>query len=322
MSPCVIESSEKLGIWGQDEVILLQEGSLIPFVKWAGGKRQLLPQLKERMPRRFHRYYEPFVGGGALLFDLCPEQAIINDCDSALINTYRQIRDDPNLIIQMLEILEVEIRKHGEKIYYAVRELYNKKLLQSKYDIELAAMFLFLNRYCFNGVYRVNRQGCFNVGYNGAKYNSVKHVSFQQISEYLKRVEILNGDFEDACRNACEGDFFFIDSPYVPVNQNSFDSYTQEGFSWSEHVRLAKLVRVLTARGCYCMLTNHDVESVHELYSERCYQIYPVKVKRLVNSDATKREARELIICNYRPEEDILHTMYEGEKYRQLSFEF
>lgn len=270
-----------------------------PFVKWAGGKRQLLAQIRERMPREYNRYYEPFIGGGAVVFDLLPENALINDINEALINAYVQIRENVDSFLDNINRIDSAIGEDGKAYYYSMRNLYNMKLEKMQYDIELAALFVFLNKHCFNGLYRVNSKGLFNVPYNNSKRVSYDEESIRMTSDYLKRVTITTGDFEDACRNAGRGDFVFLDSPYAPLNPTSFESYTKEGFTLESHERLARLYDELTERGCYCMLTNHNTELIEQLYGNKGYSISVVNVKRMINSDANNRKGQEVIICNY-----------------------
>ena len=277
----------------------MNNSGLTPFVKWAGGKRQLLTQIKERMPKKYNRYYEPFVGGGAVVFELLPEEAIINDINRALINAYRQICYKTEDFIKEVNFLDSGMWEDGKKYYYSLREHYNDKLMKEEYDIELAALLVFINKHCFNGLYRVNGKGLFNVPYNNSRKKSIDADSIRAISEYLKKVTILEGDFEKVCENAEKGDFVFLDSPYAPLNPTSFESYTKEGFDVESHQRLAKLYDALTARGCYCMLTNHNTDFINELYGGKGYRMDVVSVKRFINSDASKRVGEEIIICNY-----------------------
>lgn len=277
----------------------MSNSSVAPFVKWAGGKRQLIPQIRERMPEKYNDYYEPFVGGGAVIFDLIPANALINDINKALINTYRTICNEPDAFLKEVNRLDNDMWEDGKKYYYSIREHYNDKLMRSEYDVELAALFVFINKHCFNGLYRVNGKGLFNVPYNNSRRVSVDEDVIIATSEYLRRVTIIDGDFEQACKNAKKGDFVFIDSPYAPLNPTSFESYTKEGFDIESHKRLAKLYDELTARGCYCMLTNHNTELINELYGNKDYKIDVVSVKRMINSDASNRVGEEVIICNY-----------------------
>ena len=276
-----------------------EESSVAPFVKWAGGKRQLIPQIRERMPEKYNDYYEPFVGGGAVIFDLLPANALINDINKALINTYRTICNESDAFLKEVNRLDNDMWEDGKKYYYSIREHYNDKLMRSEYDVELAALFVFINKHCFNGLYRVNGKGLFNVPYNNSRRVSVDEDVIIATSEYLRGVTIIDGDFEQACKNAKKGDFVFIDSPYAPLNPTSFESYTKEGFDIESHKRLAKLYDELTARGCYCMLTNHNTELINELYGNKDYKIDVVSVKRMINSDASNRVGEEVIICNY-----------------------
>ena len=277
----------------------MKNATVSPFLKWAGGKRQLLAQIRERMPREYNRYYEPFIGGGAVVFDLLPEYALINDINEALINAYVQIRENVDSFLDNINRIDSAIGEDGKAYYYSMRNLYNMKLEKMEYDIELAALFVFLNKHCFNGLYRVNSKGLFNVPYNNSKRVSCDEESIRMTSDYLKRVTITTGDFEDACRNAGRGDFVFLDSPYAPLNPTSFESYTKEGFTLESHERLARLYDELTERGCYCMLTNHNTELIEQLYGNKGYTISVVNVKRMINSDANNRKGQEVIICNY-----------------------
>ena len=277
----------------------MSNSSVAPFVKWAGGKRQLIPQIRERMPEKYNDYYEPFVGGGAVIFDLLPANALINDINKALINTYITICNEPDAFLKEVNRLDNDMWEDGKKYYYSIREHYNDKLMRSEYDVELAALFVFINKHCFNGLYRVNGKGLFNVPYNNSRRVSVDEDVIIATSEYLRGVTIIDGDFEQACKNAKKGDFIFIDSPYAPLNPTSFESYTKEGFDIESHRRLARLYDELTERGCYCMLTNHNTELINGLYGNKGYTIDVVSVKRMINSDASNRVGEEVIICNY-----------------------
>ena len=273
--------------------------NITPFVKWAGGKRQLLSQIKERMPKHYNKYYEPFIGGGAVLFELLPSDAIINDINKSLINAYRQISTVPEEFINYVNKIDNEMWDDGKEYYYCIREKYNDKLIKNEFDVELAALFVFLNKHCFNGLYRVNGKGLFNVPYNNSRRLSIDEEVIKNVSEYLRGITIMDGDFQEACVSAKEGDFLFIDSPYAPLNPTSFESYTKEGFDIESHKRLSKLFDELTDRGCYCMLTNHNTEFINELYGNKGYKIDVVSVKRMINSDASNRVGEEVIICNY-----------------------
>ena len=277
----------------------MRKTEIVPFVKWAGGKRQLLSKIQERIPENYNHYFEPFVGGGAVFFGTQPSKALINDINKALINTYQRICDSPKEFLSEVNKIDSEMWEDGKQYYYTIREHYNDKLMKSEYDVELAALFVFLNKHCFNGLYRVNGKGLFNVPYNNSRRVSVNGDSIIEISKYLQGITIIDGDFEDACRDARKGDFVFLDSPYAPLNPTSFESYTKEGFDIESHKRLAKLYDELTMRGCYCMLTNHNTDLINELYGNRGYKIDVVSVRRMINSDASNRVGEEVIICNY-----------------------
>jgi len=285
----------------------MENFKISPFVKWAGGKRQLLEEIDKRMPKDFNRYFEPFVGGGAVLFNLQPIDAIINDINKSLINAYRQIKQSPIELIKAINELDSNIPVDGKSYYYDIRQKYNDKLMQEDFDVELAAMFIFINKHCFNGLYRVNGKGLFNVPYNNSRQASYNADNIMEISKYLKDIIILDGDFEYACKDAGEGDFIFFDSPYAPLNPTTFESYTKEGFDKDSHIRLSELFKKLTIKGCHCMLTNHNTEFINDLYNNLFdenskYKVYidVVSVKRMINSDANNRKGEEVIIYNYK----------------------
>ncbi|MCI8746055.1 MAG: DNA adenine methylase [Lachnospiraceae bacterium] len=274
----------------------MSDTNTAPFVKWAGGKRQLLEHLSVRMPKEYTDYYEPFVGGGALLFHQKPSWAFINDINRELIHTYTEIRDHVGPLSVLLSSMDqVTCTK---EFYYEMRGRYNDKLKTKDYDTEMAALFIYLNKHCFNGLYRVNQKGQFNVPWNQKEQvRSVDVENIKNISYYLKSVTITCQDFEVSLETAKKGDFIYFDSPYAPLNPTSFDSYTKEGFTEEEHRRLAKVFRELSERGCYCMLTNHNTELIQELYQD--YLQEEVDVRRAINSDPKKRVGKEVIIRNY-----------------------
>ena len=271
-----------------------------PFVKWAGGKRQLLSLINERLPEKFDTYYEPFIGGGALLFSNIPNKAVIGDTNTVLINTYKLIKHDVSTLINILEQFENEHNYAEDKklFYLQMRTKYNNMISENDYSLMAVAMFMYLNKACFNGLYRVNSKGLFNVPFNNSKnLNIFDEKNLNEISLYLQNVVILNSDFEETCKQAKQGDFVFFDSPYAPLKADSFESYTKVGFSIKEHERLACLYRKLTDKGVYCMLTNHNTDLINKLYSG--FNIEKVQVKRMINRDAKNRIGEEVIITNY-----------------------
>jgi len=275
----------------------MSNSNIAPFIKWAGGKRQLLAQIRERMPESFNNYYEPFVGGGAVIFDLLPTSAVINDINKALVNAYKQICNASGDFLKKLNELDEAMWEDGKEYYYSLREHYNDKLMKEEFDVELAALFVFLNKHCFNGLYRVNSKGLFNVPYNNSIRQSCDFKNIQLLSEHLKSITILGGDFQVACQKAQKGDFVFIDSPYAPLNPTSFEAYTKEGFDIESHKRLASIFKKLSDKGCYCILTNHNTDFINELYKD--YNKKVVDVKRMINSNANNRVGKEIIITNY-----------------------
>lgn len=267
-----------------------------PFVKWAGGKRQFLKKIIDNTPKNFETYYEPFVGGGAVLFGLEHHPSIINDINSHLIHAYKIIKDSPEDLMDQLD--EFDKIPLNDELYKEFRTKYNNHITEKTYDIETAALFIYLNKHSFNGLFRVNSKGLFNVPWNKKELvNSYSKDNILEISSYLKNVEIINGDFQDAVSNAKKNDFVFFDSPYAPLKPTSFSSYDKTGFKVDEHIRLANLFKELTEKGVYCMATNHNTELIRDLYSD--FEFEEINVRRSINSDATKRTGKELIIKNY-----------------------
>lgn len=270
-----------------------------PFVKWAGGKKQLLDKLKERAPVSFYTYYEPFIGGGAFLLDLHPQKAVINDVNEQLLNVYIQLKINAEAVITELRNYDAAAR--GIEYYLSIREAYNRKIAAREMDAECAAMMIWINKHCFNGLYRVNSKGMFNVPYNYKKGgSSMDAENLEAIGQYLRNaeIEIRHGDFEAACLDVKPGDFVYFDSPYVPISETAnFTDYTKDGFSLEDHKRLAGLFRALDSIGAYVMLSNHNVPLVHELY--RGFKIEAIDVRRSINRDASKRIGKEVLITNY-----------------------
>lgn len=272
-----------------------------PFIKWAGGKTQLLERLIERLPKKYNRYYEPFIGGGALFLKLKNNNSVVNDINSELINVYRQIQQNVDEVIIALAKIDTHHENYSgdlKEYYYEMRKQYNLKIENQEYDNQMASLFIYLNKHCFNGLYRVNSKGFFNVPFNGNKKgNSFDELKLREISNFLNKVEILNVDFEEATNSANKGDLVFFDSPYVPLNETTFETYTAGGFGIREHERLAKLFDSLTKRGVFCILTNHNSTIIHELYSK--YKIEIVDVKRMINSKGNGRTGEEVIVTNF-----------------------
>ena len=271
-----------------------------PIIKWVGGKQGNLQQIRDRLPKSFNTYYEPFLGGAAVLFDLNPTNAVVNDINPELINMYLQVKDHVEAVIAELATLDNthEVSDDPKEFYYSVREKFNTNLGVS--DSDQAARFIYLNKHCFNGLYRVNKKGQFNVPFNGKLSGwSADPDHLREVSTRLKDVDIRCGDYIDAVKDAKEFDLVFFDSPYAPITATSFTDYTKEGFDYEDHVTLAALFRVLTNRGCFCMLTNHDTPLIRELYKD--FRIEVVDVRRSINRKGDGRTGKEVIITNYNP---------------------
>lgn len=271
-----------------------------PFVKWAGGKRQILDKLKEHLPEEYDTYYEPFVGGGALLLDLLPEKAVINDCNYELMNVYACIQDEDKLK-KMTKELDSYETKHSEEFYFEIRNKDKDKLKFGKMaDYKRAARTIYLNKACFNGLYRVNSKNEFNVPFNKKeKVNTYEGSNIEAIHYYLnyRNVTLKSCDFEEAVKDAKKGDFIYFDPPY-DSDTETFNSYTKDGFGKEEQVRLARVYKELSDRGCYVMLSNHNTKLINELYDG--FNIHVIEAKRNINANGKKRgKVEEVIITNY-----------------------
>lgn len=277
-----------------------------PFVKWAGGKRQIIEKLLKLVPENYETYYEPFVGGGALLFELSPRHAVINDSNKELMNVYQTIADDKGFeeTIKLLNSYEI---KHSEKFFYKLRNLdKDKEKFNKLTPAEHAARTIYLNKACFNGLYRVNSKGEFNVPFNkkltintyDGQNMTLAYVYFQ-----TNNVKMLNVDFEAAVKDAKKGDFIYFDPPYDSDDEKTFNSYTEDGFGKDQQIRLSEVFKDLSNRGCYVMLSNHNTKLINELYAD--FNIHVITAKRNINSKGTKRGAvEEVIITNYETPND------------------
>lgn len=272
---------------------------LKPITKWVGGKRQLLPYLYEFMPKSFNNYFEPFVGGGAMLFSIAPKNAVINDLNTDLINLYNVIKTDPE---KLLSVLEYHSKNNNKEYYLKIRELDRNDSIKKLSNIEKAARILYMLKVDFNGMYRVNKKNQFNVPYG--KYKNPKIADREgiiNVSNYFNNnnIKIFNTDFEKAIETAQPNDFVYFDPPYVPINKtSSFTSYTSEGFNLNEQKRLRNTFFKLSNKGVKVMLSNSDVDIIRELYKEA--NIHSVQANRFINSNSKKRgKIGEVIITNY-----------------------
>jgi len=269
-----------------------------PFLKWAGGKRQLLAQIRSFVPREYGRYFEPFVGAGALLFDLQPRCAVINDANNELINCYLAVRDYPGELIE-------ELRRHvlSKEHYYALRAWDRKPDYCSRSCVERAARIIFLNKTCFNGLFRVNSQGQFNVPFGNYRNPRIANPAvIQAVSAYLNQAEIsiISADFSLAVESAREGDFVYFDPPYDPLSSTaSFTGYSLGSFDRTKQTQLKELCDALTERGCRVLISNSATDFIRSLYSGRDYQVQEVSATRAINSVGSLRgKISELLILN------------------------
>ena len=272
-----------------------------PFVKWAGGKTQLLDRIRALMPKEYNHYFEPFIGGGALFFNVAPKNFTINDFNSELVQAYKCFtsNDDFKALVEKLDFYQ---ENHSEEQYYQVRAMDKEEGFLNLPIYERAARMIYLNKSCFNGLYRVNSKGYFNVP-SGKKetINCYEEANLNEIADFFSnsKFEILNGDFEKAVENAQKGDFVYFDPPYDTwEDKNSFTSYAKNPFGKDEQKRLAEVFKKLSDKGVFVMLSNHNTEYIRELYKD--FNIHVVEAKRMINSKATGRgNVEEVLVTNY-----------------------
>ena len=259
-----------------------------PILKWAGGKTQMLGELMPRVPKTYGRYIEPFFGGGALFFSLKPENAIIADSNPELINMYLQVANNVDDVIECLQKYE-----NTSEMFYEVRSLDWQTLPKA----EAAARTIYLNKTCFNGLYRVNRSGQFNTPFGKYKNPKICDIDALRLaSEALRKADILCGDYILVLEHYAQpGDFVFLDPPYLPISENSdFKRYTKEQFYEDDHVELAKMIGTLHERGCYVILTNSNHPLVHQLYEQ--YKIEVIQTKRHISCHGDTRKGEDVIV--------------------------
>ncbi len=272
-----------------------------PFVKWAGGKTQLLEVIESHLPETFNRYFEPFVGGGALLFKLQPKAFSINDSNEELMCVYKCLENNDLFELLKQELLKHE-EKHSEEYYYQIREMDKLEGFNQLPIYVRAGRMIYLNKACFNGLYRVNSKGYFNVPSGKKKVvNCFDKITFDNLNLFFKNRKpvITSIDFEEAVKNAKAGDFVYFDPPYDTwEDKSSFTSYDKNAFGKEEQIRLAKVFKELSNRGVYVMLSNHNTKFINELYKE--FHITVVSAKRMISSKADGRgKVEEVIITNY-----------------------
>lgn len=265
-----------------------------PFVKWAGGKRQLLDVLNEAKPNNYKNYHEPFVGGGAFLFSLRPYKGVIYDINAELINAYLVIRDSLHLLID-------DLKNHinEEAYFYSIRALQPCDLNH----IQRASRFIYLNKTCFNGLYRENSKGLFNTPFGKYKNPTIIDLeNLKVVSDYLRQsqIDIVCGDYHSVLEKAVENDFVYFDPPYVPMSKTAnFSTYTKGGFNIEDQTRLAELCKTLSTKGVFVMLSNSNTPIILELYKD--FNIQIIHATRQINCVASKRgsDANEVLVTNY-----------------------
>lgn len=276
------------------EIIQLNQ-TTYPIVKWVGGKRQLMFELLKNLPKSYNRYYEPFIGGGALFFELQPDNAYVSDMNEELINLYSVVRNDVYELIH-----DLSKHKNSKEYFLEIRNLDRTEQYAKLSNVEKASRFIYLNRTCFNGLYRVNTQGQFNVPFGNYKNPKIiDENNLLNCSELLKKTEIRYADFSEILNKVQKGDFVYFDPPYVPLTEtSSFTSYTKDGFDLDMQFKLRDVCYELDSMGVKFMLSNSDTKFVNELYVN--YEIKKVFASRQINANADGRgKITEVLVKNY-----------------------
>jgi len=275
-----------------------------PYLKWAGGKRQLLAEIKKYIPDNLnsYTYYEPFVGAGAVFFELQPQKAVINDFNGQLTLTYAVIKEN---VEDLILLLKKHMKKNNKEYFYKIRNMdRNPAVFNALTDAEKAARMIFLNKTCFNGLYRVNSKGIFNVPYGRYKNPAIcEDIVLRQISAYLNsnEISILNNDFEQAVLTADKKSFVYFDPPYHSPDRTNFTGYQANGFDENEQKRLCNIMKKMTRQGVKCLLSNSDTEYIRELYDHDIFDIMSVQAKRKINSNSAGRGfVNEVLIKNWK----------------------
>jgi len=268
------------------------------FLKWAGGKTQMLSQYATLYPKEFNNYFEPFLGSGAVFFHVKqkfkPKKCFLSDVNEDLINTFKAVKEQPEALIKLLK--EHKAKDNSREYFNQQRERFNTL----KSGLEKASIFIYLNKTCFNGLYRVNSNGKFNVPFG--KYPNpaiLQEEKIRKASKLLQDVNISESNFSEVIKEAKEGDFIYFDPPYFPLSKtSSFTSYQKGVFLENEQIELARVFRELHNKGCFVMLSNSDTPFIHQLYQG--FTITPVKARRAINCIGAKRgKINEIVITNY-----------------------
>lgn len=267
-----------------------------PFLKWAGGKTSIKHHILDLIPGGIQRYIEPFLGGGAIFFSLNPQSAILSDVNAELINTYKIIKEDPLNLIRKLKGLKID-----KENFYQIRALDRSLSYLTSNATDQAARLVYLNKTCFNGLYRVNSKGQFNTPYGDYKNPSLfDRENLLACSEALQTADIRNCSYLELEEGLNEGDFLYLDPPYLPISDTSnFTSYSASSFTLKDHEELAGFCHRISERGIRFLLSNSASEKSRELYQD--FQVKEIKARRSINSDASKRQGvTELLVYNYK----------------------
>jgi len=269
-----------------------------PVVKWVGGKRQVIDQITKYVPKTFSAYYEPFLGGGAVLFELQPKKAVVNDINSELINLYEVIKDNVEKLIE-----DLKQHRNEEDYFYTIRDLDRDKDRYNRLTpVQKASRTIYLNKTCYNGLFRVNKAGEFNAPFGNYKNpNIVNEVTLRAVSNYFNKAKITFTckDFEEVLKGAGKGAFVYLDPPYDPVSDTaSFTGYDKGGFDRDEQMRLKKTCDKLNQKGIKFLLSNSATGFIKDFYKD--YRIEVIRAKRPINSKADKRgEIDEVLVMNF-----------------------
>jgi len=269
---------------------------LKPFLRWAGGKSRITKLLADYVPEKYNRYWEPFLGSAALYFYLRPKKAYLCDSNSALVDCFKHVREYPEKISKRLQAYK---KQTSEDYYYEARDLYNK----SRPSVEQSARFIYLNKSNFNGIFRVNEKGKYNVPYGHKKSLAIPSLDeFREISKLLKSATIKNHTFEQikSSKTLKPNDFIYLDPPYPPLTTTSyFTHYTAERFTWDDQQKVADLANELAEKGCHVMISNSDTEQLRKLYNAKHWNHYVLPVVRWVAANGSRIKVNEIIITNY-----------------------
>jgi DNA adenine methylase len=284
--------------------IFFKEGPTKPVLKWVGGKRIITPILVSLFPSDWNKgtYFEPFLGGGAVFFAIRPINSVISDVNLKLISFYKTLQRDPNSLLEAIRQIQVEFdslsNENKKDFYLALRNEFNSS---STEPIRLSALFFAMNKLCFNGLYRENSRGVFNVPFgNKVKFPHVDSNQFQEVSICLNGVKILHSDFDLAIKTAKAGDFVYFDPPYIPLSETSnFTAYNNDGFKVESQVKLAELLNELHEKGIRAMVSNSDTPLTRKIYSD--FYLEQISAPRMVSAKGNARgHVNELVIRNYK----------------------